>query len=396
MKILNIAMGANFTEDYSYQDNLLSEYQHKLGHSVTVLTGLTSWNECGQKIQTAPCDKIMVNGVRLIRIKSGNKITNTAGYYPQISKILASIKPDLIFIHGLCNFIPIQIIKYKKDNPHTILVADNHQDKDNFNCRIFPFSMMVKLWRMGWKRWSKHFNYIYGTTGWRKDFAVEVYGIPQEKTDVLPLGVDTDNISADPEKLRQEVRSELGIANEDFVFIHGGKMNSPKRTLDLMRAFSGVQDKSARLILFGSVSNDIQQQFEAFLQSDPRMIYVGYQKSKLVHRLFYASDFCLFPGLHSVLWEEAIGCGLPGIFLRFTDHDHTNTCNNSILVEPSASVSDLQKIMDSLLEDADFYCTLKQNALVASKEFSYYEIAAKSINSNTSTLPNHSNQSLSI
>lgn len=379
MRILNIAMGANFTEGYSYQDNLLSEYQHKLGHSVTVLTGLSTWNECGHKIQAAPCDKIMVNGVRLIRIKSGNIITNTAGYYPHISKILASIKPDLIFIHGLCNFIPVQAIKYKKNNPQTILVADNHQDKDNFNYKKFPFSMMVKLWRTGWKRWSKFFNYVYGTTAWRKDFAIDCYGIPEDKADVLPLGVDTDNLCKDASRVRCEIRNQLNIDKDAFVFIHGGKMNSDKRTIDILESFSKIKDNNIRLILFGSIAENIKPQFDDLLEKDQRIVYVGYVKSKSVHKYFYASDFSLFPGLHSVLWEEAIGCGLPGLYQSFSDHDHTNMHGNSILIKAEANSEEIFQIMEKVNLDKSFYENLKKNATRASHDFSYYDIAAKSI-----------------
>lgn len=129
MRILNIAMNAPFTEGYSYQDNLLPEYQQKLGHSVTLVTGLSSRDEKGNAIKVIPCDKILNNGVRLIRLATGNRINKILGYYPKILNLITEIQPDVIFIHGLCNLIPIQAIKYKNDHPKTILVADNHQDK---------------------------------------------------------------------------------------------------------------------------------------------------------------------------------------------------------------------------------------------------------------------------
>lgn len=379
MRILNIAMGANFTEGYSYQDNLLSEYQYKLGHSVTVLTGLSTWNDCGMKIQTTPCDKIMDNGVRLIRIRPGNKIMNIVGFYPQISEIISNIKPDLIFIHGLCNLIPIQAIKYKKKYSKTILVADNHQDQDNFNFKKFPFSQLLRLWRMGWKRWNKHFNYIYGTTGWRKDFAVDYFGIPEEKTDVLPLGVDTDNLSEDSSKVRSDIRNQLNIDEKAFVFIHGGKMNMDKRTIDIISSFSKIENENIRLILFGSVAENIRSLFDTLVGKDKRIIYVGHLLSKVIHRYFFASDFSLFPGLHSVLWEESIGCGLPGLYQSFSAHDHTNLYGNSILIKADAKLDTIYNIMEKVVSDKDFYASLKLNAERASKDFSYYDIASKSI-----------------
>lgn len=379
MEILNIAMGANFTEGYSYQDNLLSEYQHKLGHSVTVLTGLTTWDDKGKKIQTCPCDKIMDNGVRLIRIKTGNKIMSIAGLYPNISDILSNIKPDLIFIHGLCNFIPVQAIRYKKKHPGTILVADNHQDKDNFNFNRFPFCLLLSAWRMGWKFWNKYFNYIYGTTGWRKDFAVDYFGIPEEKTDILPLGVDTDNLSENPERVRSDIRKQLNIDENAFVFIHGGKMNTDKRTIDIIKSFSEINNNNIRLILFGSVTENIKTQFDSLVKKDNRIIYVGHLVSKVIHRYFFASDFSLFPGLHSVLWEEAIGCGLPGLYQSFSTHDHTNLHGNSILVKADAALEDIRSVLEKISSGKDFYTRLKLNAVKASKDFSYYDIASKSI-----------------
>ncbi len=379
MRILNIAMNAPFTEGYSYQDNLLPEYQQKLGHTVTVLTGIVTRNPDGVKVTTTPCDKIMSNGVRLIRIRPFNKALAIIGYNPRISLIINKIKPDLIFIHGLCCFTPIQAIKYKRNHPNTILVADNHHDKNIFKFNKFPFSSLLKIWKSGWKRWSKHFNHIYGTTSWRRDFAIDYYGVPREKTDVLLLGVDTDNLSVDVDRIRSEIRHELHIEDNEFVFIHGGKMDTGKKTLKVIQSFSELSNPNARLILFGSVGSDIKLHFDQLVAKDSRIRYLNYIKSKLIHKYFYASDFALFPGQHSVLWEEAIGCGLPGLFKSYGNEDHTNICGNSISMSPDADVNDIYDIINNILNSKELYSEMKENALKASRHLSYYEIAKKSI-----------------
>lgn len=377
MKILNIAMSAPFTEGYSYQDNLLSEYQHKSGHEVCVLTGLITRDSNGKKVTTDPCDKIMDNGVRLIRIKSGGRFMGILGYYPNISNIIKLLEPDLIFIHGLCSLIPAQAIKYKKINPNAILVADNHQDANNTSLSGLS-GILLKLWKNGWKRWIKYFNHIYGITSWRCDFAVEAFGIPEDKVDTLLLGVDTDNLSSDKVGVRQKIRSSLNITPDDFVFVHGGKMNMNKKTLDIIQAFSGIDNPKIKLLLFGSVTEDIKINFKSMLAKDPRIVYIGYVDSKSVHKYFYASDLSLFPGLHSVLWEEAIGCGIPGIFRCFGKYDHTNICGNSISVTAGISVNELRKIMERVLTNQPYYSMLKANADKAATHLSYYDIARKS------------------
>lgn len=372
-------MSAPFTEGYSYQDNLLSEYQHKLGHEVTVLTGLVTRDSQGRKITVSPCDKLLNNGVRLIRIDSGNRFCQIIGYIPNIDKILQDLRPDLIFIHGLCSFIPIAAVKYKKTHPKTILVADNHQDKNNFSYNRLPFVILLAVWRRGWKRWASEFNHIYGTTGWRRDFLIEHFGIPAEKTDILLLGVDVDNISSDHDRIRKEVRDNLNIPSDAFVFIHGGKMNANKKTTELVKAFKQLDDASARLILFGTVDGNIKDIFYELVESDCRIIFIGYIESKSVHKYFLAADFSLFPGLHSVLWEEAIGCGLPGLYNSFGQTSHTNICENSISISTDADASQIFLIINKVVSDNEYFFMLKRNAVKAANQLSYYTIAKRSL-----------------
>lgn len=379
MKVLNICLLAPFTEGYSYQDNLLSEYQHKLGNDVTVLTTTRQRDSNGRVIKGEPCDRILDNGVRLIRIQAGNKLQDFFGYYPGILRIIENVSPDLIFIHGLCQFTPHFVIKYKKKNSNVILKADSHQDRQICRTTGFPFSQMIWFWKRCWKHWIKYFDRIYGTTSWRKDFAIEFYGIPERKTDILLLGVDTDNMTPDKDNVRLEIRKNLNINENTFVYIHGGKMNSAKKTIEILEAFSEINIPGIRLILFGSVGEDIKSVFNSLISHDERILYLGYIESKDVHKYYYASDFCLFPGNHSVLWEESIGCGLPGLFKDYGSYSHTNICGNSISIPSDATENDIRQVMTNVLNDKTFYSMLKNNAIKASKKLSYYDIARKSI-----------------
>lgn len=372
-------MRATFTEGYTYQDNLLTEYQHKLGHDVIVLTTTQCRNQEGKITQVSPCDKIMSNGVRLIRIKPGSKVSQIIGYHKSIGQLIKKLKPDLIFIHGLSNLIPQQAIQYKKENEDTIIVADNHQDTANSKTNGFPFAQLISMWRLCWKGWIKYFNHIYGTTSWRRDFAIKYFGIPPEKVEVLMMGVDSAKLPRNPIEVRHSVRTELGIRDSEMVYIHGGKMNHEKKTLQVIKAFKTLPNDNTRLILFGSISDEIKEDFCKEISENNHIIYLGYIDSSLCNRFFFASDFAVFPGLHSVLWEESTGCGLPGLFGRYSENDHINICDNCIQIDLAASVEEIAIILHKVLTDLKYFADLKIAATKAALSLSYFDIAKKSI-----------------
>ncbi len=371
-------MGAPFTEGYTYQDNLLPEYQRKLGHDVTIITGTLHRDTDGKIIDGELEDKILANGVRLVRIAIGNKIQRILGIYSTITKYLDELKPDLIYVHGLATHVPLYAINYKQNHPKVKLIADNHQDEGTTYTDKFPFNILLKYYKIRWKKWITYFEKIYGVTSWRVRFAHEIYGIPKEKLDTLIMGIDADKIPTDIMAVRKKVRDELNISDDMFVFITGGKLDHRKKTLETLRAFVQLKQEKIRLIVFGTPLPDIKEEFDILVESDKRILYLGYIDSSIVHRYLFSADFGLFPGRHSVLWEEAIGCGLPCIFKKYEEHDHTDVNGNCIRME-NFTENDICIIMMHLLSDSSYYQKMKKNANDIAPQFSYWTIAKKSV-----------------
>ncbi len=378
MKIVNICMGAPFTEGYTYQDNLLPEYQRKLGHDVTIITSTLQRDANGKIVDGLPEDKIMINGVRLVRIAAGNKLKRVFGVYPSIRKLLDESEPDLIYVHGLATHVPAIAMDYKRNHLGVHLIADNHQDEGTTYTSKFPFNLMMKYYKFRWKNWINHFDKVYGVTSWRVRFAHEIYGIPKEKLDTLIMGIDEDKMLSDKVAVRKEVRDELNLTDDMFVFVTGGKLDSRKKTLETLRAFTQLKQENIRLLIFGMPLPDIKKEFDKLITRDKRIIYLGYIDSSMVHRYFLASDFGMFPGRHSVLWEEAIGCGLPCLFKQYEEHDHTDVCGNCIRMI-NITENDLVVIMIHLLSDSDYYHDIMNKAVKAAPSFSYRNIAIKSL-----------------
>lgn len=378
MKILNICLSSPFTEGYSYQDNLLSEYQVKSGHEVTVLTATRTRNAEGKIIETSPEDKVLENGVRLIRIKSPGKLFAFLGIFPGVKKVIEAVAPDFIFIHGLATFAPQTAIAYKLRYPQVCIVADSHQDDFNTALNRFHVRLQVSLFRTMWKKWISAVDRVYGTTSWRVYFAPRVYGIPEEKMDILVSGCTEKYTMELCAKNRREVRDELGLSDDTFVFIHGGKLNSGKRTLEIMEAFADMKAPGAKLVLFGSVGRDIAESFEKLLKSDYDIIHLGMLPGNEVHRYLLAADFGLFPGGHSTLWEEAVGSGLPCLFRNYGGKMHIDCGGNAVIVDDPGK-NQLLECMNKVLNDRESYSTLLARAREAAPRFFYGSIAAKSL-----------------
>lgn len=378
MKVLNICMNAPFTENYSYQDNLLTEYQQKIGHEVTIITSTKTRDEQGKIFYTKPCDKIMENGVRLIRIDGGKKICKVLGIYPVMLKYIHMCGPEVIFIHGLCSFVPMQAISYKRRNRDCIIVADNHQDGRNTKTKEFPFNFILVVYRIFWKYWIKDVDKVYGTTEWRKDFANQYFGIPVNKCDTLITGVDTDTLPTDRVALRNQIRGQLGVLENSFVFITGGKLDSQKKVIETINAFKRLESSRATLLVFGSVSPEIETEFYEAIEGENRIIYLNYLDSKQIKQFFIISDMGVFAGGHSVLWEEARGCGLPCILNMYEDSMTMGEMEGYIGVR-NPSEQSLYEKMFIMLENTEKYEQLKKYAHIESRKFSYYTIAEKSL-----------------
>jgi len=146
-------------------------------------------------------------------------------------------------------------------------------------------------------------------------------------------GVDTDLY--DPAlfdtKMKEDLRTELGINPTDFVFIFVGRLVSDKGINELARAFERISSAfgNTKLLLVGSPEADLDPllpETETILEKNKNIIAVG---SKSNVRPYYAiADMLTFPsyreGFPNVVMEAG-AMGLPSIV------SDINGCNEIII-----------------------------------------------------------------
>ena len=329
-----------------------------------------------------PSEYINENNLPVIRLaykqplKVYRKLKRFVGTYEAIEKA----RPDILFIHG-CQFMDMNVVvKYLKKHPNVTVYVDNHADFSNSAKNWMSFTFLHKiLWKHCAKIINPYTKKFYGVLPARVDFLKNVYNLPPEKIELLVMGADDDRVEAalEPE-VRSEIRKKYGIAEDDFLIITGGKIdNFKKQVLYLMEAVNKLQDKKVKLIVFGSVIPELKENVEGLVS--PYTQYIGWVQSDQTDKYYAASDLVVFPGRHSVFWEQVAGLGKPMLCKAWDGTRHVDLGGNVIFLEKD-SVEEIYGIIKSLTEDKDTYQMMKTVAEQEGKKvFSYSDIAKRSI-----------------
>lgn len=382
MKIVHICLCGPVTDGFSYQDNLISKYHVKLGYKVTLITSQWIWNNKGTLSITDRTDYVNADGVHMIRLPIlFGTINNRLKIYCGLYNTILQEKPDILFVHGIQFLDIFQIVKYARNYPKVKIYVDNHADFSNSATTWLSKNILHKgLWRICANKIKPYVSKFYGVLPARVDFLINLYNIPSEKCELLVMGADDDLVKKTSDKYYQiSFRKKYDIKPDDFLIVTGGKIDAWKtQTLLLMQAVRNIKNSNVKLIIFGAVTDSIKEQFDALLSSD-RIQYIGWINSEQSYLAFASSNLVIFPGRHSVYWEQAAGEGLPLIVKDWPGTHHVDLGGNvRFLVKDS--VEEIQQNIEFLINHPDVYNSMKKIAQDKGMSyFSYKEIAKRSI-----------------
>jgi len=222
--------------------------QRKLGHEVRVVVSPFENGRNG-KTDIGEGEFTLEDGVRVYRRRRflGNNFLGKILSFTNVKDILLDFQPDLIMVHSLITLSVFQAIAYrKKHNPNCVIIQDNHLD-ENIGWRKNKFftDLYYGVWALVNRFSLPHVARYYGVTPWRQEFLQKRFRIPAEKTDLLIMGADMDDIDlASREDCRKAVDAEFGTEGH-FLLVTGGKIERndffhirKMRTLKPVRKFS--------------------------------------------------------------------------------------------------------------------------------------------------------------
>lgn len=398
MKIVHICLGGVVTDGWGYQDNLLPKYHKRMGADVTVVTSHFIWNNNGKLDKDLRNKYVNDDGVLVKRLDSHAKDANDRfAKYPKLFETLEEEKPDVIFLHDMQRPYAKIVAKYVKQHMGVTLYADNHADYSNSATNLLSKYILHRvIWKYYVKKLLPYTKRFYGVLPARVDFINELYGIPKEKCELLIMGADDDLVDiGNAKKSIDSVHEMHGIKKSDFLIVTGGKIDMAKRqTLFLMKAVNCLNKKidchvnkihnkgdvkkytSLKLLVFGSVDQCLKEEFD-FLCGE-YVKYVGWLTSSETYKYIGASDLVVYPGRHSVLWEQTVAQGKPMIVKYWDGTTHVDIGGNVKYLYRDC-VEEIQSILMNILT-TDIYIKMFEAAEQDAKRgFLYSNIARQCV-----------------
>lgn len=379
MKIVHVCLCGSFGEEYAYQDNLLPKYHRRLGHEVTIIAPTYGTiNPTNGHLKEEPFGtKFLAEGVKLIRLRPvlPQAINKRLHLFRGLYKELESENPELIFVHGLDSLSYLAVNHYWNKHKDVCVVFDNHSDFNNsYHSKLSWLWLKFVNNPLVTRPSLKYCQVYYGVTPARCSFLKEAFDIPQERIKLLPFGADDDSLRNDlRDKHRVEVRQTFGISSDDFLIVTGGKIDKRKNIHILADAISRLKNPKIKLLVFGEVSSDLKSFFDNLDSSN--ILCIGWIPSDAVYQYFHAADLVFFPGLHSVMWEQAVASRIPCVFTKIEGFEHVNYNGNAILLD-TISVDSIQQVVVELFHDSHKYQEMKVSAdSEESERFVYSKIA---------------------
>lgn len=311
MKIAHIGLASFYTDGMTYQDNMLVEQNARDGHEVLYVSNAAKY-ESGKVVETGYEDSVLPCGARLVRLpyvkfisaSLTGKVRKVNGLY----ELLCAFAPDVILCHGLCFYSALDAVRYRKEHSNVKLYADTHADYGNSGKSWVSLHILHRVfYRYLAQKALPYIEKLLYTSYERKDFFIENYGYPEEITEFYPLGgiIPTDE---EYSQMRRRRREELGLAGNELLLIHSGKMDAGKKTAELLNAFYSVPELDAKLIIAGSVSDGMKDTLLPLFERDARTKYLGWLTADKLIEYLCAGDMYLQPGTVSATMENAMCC----------------------------------------------------------------------------------------
>ena len=386
MKILHVCLANYYADNHSYQENILPIEHKMLGYDVEILASTETFNDQNILDYTKHGKYYTKDGILVTRIQYAKffpfYIKKKLRLYQNLTKEMERSNPDIIFIHDVqfaSAFELVRYIKKKRKEKVVKVFADCHADFTNSARNWLSYYILHKLF---YKKCAMKLNEVvdkfWGVLPDRVKFLNKVYGVPEDKIDLLNLGIESKWMDVSNQKdIIKILRKKLNFPNDDFLICTGGRIDKfKKNTLELMLEFKNFKAKNAKLLIFGTIADYLRSDFDKILKEDERIKYLGFIKPEVVNEIIISSDIGIFLGRHSVIWEQSVGLGLPLILGYGNTVNHLNHNEN---IKFASTASNAITILNEEILNKNFL-VIKKRALADSRfNFSYRNIASKSL-----------------
>jgi glycosyltransferase involved in cell wall biosynthesis len=229
-----------------------------------------------------------------------------ARLHPGVYTAISDFGPDVILFHGLCGGELLTVAKYKKNNPDVKFYADSHADANNSAGNFVSKKILHSLYYGRIIRMAlPYIDKILCVSLETKDFIREIYDVPDKLLEFYPLG---GTVFSDDEYygMRVRIRAKLGLSDDDVLIVQAGKLEKRKKVIESLQAFNGMEFGKMKLVLIGSVNDEIKIEFERLVAANDSVSYLGWLDSPELMAHLCAADLYLQPGSQSAIMQNSL------------------------------------------------------------------------------------------
>jgi glycosyltransferase involved in cell wall biosynthesis len=187
--------------------------------------------------------------------------------------------------------------------------------------------------------------------------ALQEEGVARERIDVVPAGVDCDRFC--PDGPVADVRTELGLLDDEVIVLFVGRLIQEKGAVELVRAFARA-DIRGRLLMIGDGDQAPRVRHAAAALGVGERVHllphVGYAD---LPEYLRAADVVVAPSLSTPYWEEQFGmilvetmaCGRP--LITTASGSIPEVVGREAILVPDYDIDALSAAVAQLAEDRD-------------------------------------------
>lgn len=324
MRIVHVCMSCFYVDGYAYQENELVRQHVQDGHEVTVIASTENFGADRRLTYVEPSTYLGRDGARVVRLPYRrwlpHQVMRKLRLHPGVLDLLHHLRPEVILFHGLCGWELHTVARYKREHPAVRLFVDSHEDHHNSARGLISRHLLHRLyyaWIIG--RCREYFDKILCVSLETMDFVRETYQVPAAQLEFYPLG---GRVFGDGEYAarRARGRKDAKVGEEAVLLLQTGKMGRRKKVLESLTAFIGTPGKHLRLVLAGSLDEDLRGEADALIASDSRITFLGWRQADALTDLLCAADVYVQPGSQSATMQMALCARCPVILDDVPSH----------------------------------------------------------------------------
>lgn len=368
MKLLIWTTGNEFTPSMLYKENYLIRAAIMNGDEVTVFANAYTYVR-GKSTKVTAVEN--TKGYKLKRFdyqSFGNDIlTSRIRKIKGIEDEIIHEAPDLIFINCSQIYNIKNLRKIKSALPNTRIVLDfSTKYLNSARNWISKNILHRKLYRSWIQKALPYVDRVFYISAESKDFAKEMYGIPEELMEHNNLPGETIAPSTKSE-YKDKIFKKLNLGTDNTLILYSGKIYADKKVDNLVKAFSRTVAPNLRLLIIGVYTEDSQREIiEPIIASDSRIKFMNFVSGDELTKYVCAADLYIQPGSISQTCQTAVCCGTP---LAFNDiPTHREIFNgNGFFVETE---DDIFNVLEQISQDRGILAKMSKLS---------YEMAAKEL-----------------